>query len=768
MTTLLLLLLLPLGLLFLPRPLQKYRSWAIGSVLLGVVVLLLTYIPQILQGDFPALSFPWVPDLGIHFSLCLDGLGLAFSLLIAGMGGFIFIYAGSYMRSYNHNTRFFLFLTLFSLAMMGMVLSSNLVVLFIFWELTTVLSFLLITFFHEKEKARIAGFQSLFITVIGGLSLLAGIILLGTIPGSYQLADWISASSEIKESPLYLPGLILILIGVFTKSAQFPFHFWLPGAMQAPAPVSAYLHSATMVKAGFFLLLRLQPILGGTDYWHYIISFAGVLTMLFGAYFAVTQTDLKATLAYTTINALGVLILLVGIDTSLSIKAAILFLFVHALYKATLFMIAGYIEKKTGTRDLSVLGGLRRQMPIAFVVTLLSAFSMAGFPPMLGFIGKELIYEAKIQLPGISGIILVLGVISNILMVAVSLYLVYTIFFGKYRLEKKVAKPRTIPTMLLVPAILAVFSLVAGLIPDYLGNSILKGALHYVIPGYEDVKLALWHGFNPVLWLSMFTAFMGMAIAITMIKSTQFLVSWQNITNRIVRFQFTDVFLQGIDSFVAFVRRNDRVVNHGYHRIYLLTFFLIAAVLLWIQMLFGSDWNGIKDLTEAPFYLYGIAAVMVAATVLTMFSRSRLAAIISMGVIGYGIAFIYLFYSAVDLAITQILAETLVVVLFVLILQRMPVFAKISAKRIKNRDMIIAIAFGTVMTIMALQATDMNVTSPVSEYYLQNSLLKAYGKNVVNVILVDFRALDTLGEVVVLIIAALGVSVLLGKRGARI
>jgi multicomponent Na+:H+ antiporter subunit A len=768
MTTLLILLLLPLGLLLMPRSWHTYRAPAIGTVMLAVVVLLLTYLPRILQGDFPTLFFPWIPDLGIHVSLCVDGLGLAFSLLIAGLGGFIFIYAGTYMRSYNHNTRFFLFLTLFSLAMMGMVLSSNLILLFIFWELTTVLSFLLITFFHEKEKARLAGFQSLFITVLGGLSLLAGIILLGTIPGSYQLADWISAAPAIKESPLYLPGLILILIGVFTKSAQFPFHFWLPAAMQAPAPVSAYLHSATMVKAGFFLLLRLQPILGGTDVWHYTISFVGVLTMLFGAYFAITQTDLKATLAYTTINALGVLILLVGIDTSLSIKAAILFLFVHALYKATLFMIAGYIEKKTGTRDLRQLGGLRRQMPIAFIATLLAALSMAGFPPMLGFIGKELIYEAQIQLPGISGIILVLGVIANILMVAISLYLVYTIFFGKFKLEKQPAIPRFISPMLLVPVILSVFSLVAGLMPDYLGNSILKGALLYVIPGYEDVKLKLWHGFNPVLWLSMFTAFTGISIALIMIKNRQFLLQWQHFTQRMVRFHFADLFLNGINNFVAFVRRNDRVVNHGYHRIYLLTFFLIAAVALWVQMLFEADWNGLTNFTSAPFYLYGIAAIMVFATALTVFSKSRLAAIISMGVIGYGIAFIYLFYSAVDLAITQILAETLVVVLFVLILQRIPAFAKLSPKKLKNRDMVIAVAFGAVMTLLALQATDINMTAPISEYFVENSLTKAFGKNVVNVILVDFRALDTMGEVIVLIIAALGVFTLLSKRGTRL
>jgi len=768
MNTIWLLILLPLVVLFLPKPLKRYRAVIAGLVQFALLAYLLSWLPQIQGGDFPSMSFSWVPDLGINLDFRMDGLSLAFSILISGIGAFIFFYAGSYMRTYNHLTRFLFFLIFFSISMFGLVMSANLILLFIFWELTTVLSFFLITFFHEKEAARTAGFQSLFITIMGGLALLGGLILIGSEVGSYHIEDWIESADIIKSSQSYIPGLILILVGVFTKSAQFPFHFWLPGAMEAPAPVSAYLHSATMVKAGFFLLLRLQPVLGGTEAWHYIISSFGVLTMLFGAYFANNKTDIKAVLAYTTINALGVLILLVGIDTPASLKAAVLFLFVHALYKSTLFMTAGYIEKRTGSRDMLKIGGLRKKLPISFIIVLLAALSMAGLPPMLGFIGKELIYEAKIQLPGISGIILIIGVIANALMVSVSLHFVYNLFFGKTQSPKPVLSEWKSSLMVIIPALLAVFSLVAGIIPNYLGKNILLGALRYLNPDYGDVKLALWHGFNDVFWLSMFTVFIGTVLAFLMIKRKQFWANWRKITDRLFKFQFAELFTQGIQNTVNLIDKNDKVVNHGYHRIYLMTVFVIAAAILGLQLLFGDIRFENHSISHAPFYIYGMAGIMILAGVLTMITKQRLAAILALGVIGYGLAFIYLFYSGIDLAITQILAETVIVVFFVLILQRLPEFSQLSKKKSKLRDLIIAGVFGVIMTIIAFQASHVEYTDCVSDYYVENSYDKAFGENVVNVILVDFRALDTMGEALVLIIAALGVFILLTKRDARL
>ena len=409
----------------------KYKAIALAIVQLGFFIYFASKISIIANGEIITSEVNWIPEIGLNLSFVLNGLSLAFALLITGIGSLVFLYAGAYMKGYSNTDRFYFFLFLFSGAMLGLVLSGNLIQLFVFWELTSVLSFLLISFFHEKDSARKAAFQSFFITGFGGLILLTGIIFIGSIVHSYSYIDWIAQSDIIKESRFYLPGLILILIGAFTKSAQFPFHFWLPGAMQAPTPVSSYLHSATMVKAGFFILILLNPVLGGTIEWTYIIPLFGVVTMLVGSYFAITQTDLKGILAYTTISALGILILLVGIDTVLSIKAAILFLFIHAFYKATLFMIAGFIDKKTGTRELSKLGGLIRQMPFTFVIALLALLSMAGLPPMLGFLGKELIYEAKIQSPGIASLVLILGVTSNILMIAVSLFFLKKVFLGK-------------------------------------------------------------------------------------------------------------------------------------------------------------------------------------------------------------------------------------------------------------------------------------------------------------------------------------------------
>ena len=338
-----------LAIFLLPKWFDKRISILPGLINGGVFIYFVLSIPFISGQTQHTEVITWIPEIGLNLEFVLDGLSVIFALLISGIGSLVFIYSSKYMKGYSGTKSFYFNLILFGGAMLGLVLSGNLIQLFIFWELTSFLSFLLINFFHEKQEARRAAFQSLFITVMGGLSLLAGIILIGMDVNSYSINVWIANAETIKSGNHYLPGLILILIGVFTKSAQFPFHFWLPGAMQAPTPVSAYLHSATMVKAGVFLLARLSPALGGTFEWTHIIPLSGVITMLIGSYFAITQSSLKPILAYTTINALGILVLLIGIDTKLSIKAAILFLIIHALYKATLFIVAGMIDKKTGT-----------------------------------------------------------------------------------------------------------------------------------------------------------------------------------------------------------------------------------------------------------------------------------------------------------------------------------------------------------------------------------------------------------------------------------
>ncbi len=760
---LLIYLLIAFGIFLIPGWLKKYVGIMLAFVQAVFFVFFFSKISEVANGNSISTILYWIPQLGLNLEFSLTGLSLAFALLITGIGALVFLYAAAYMKGYEGTDKFYFYLFLFGGAMLGLVLSGNLIQLFIFWELTSFLSFLLISFFHKKETSRKAAFQSLFVTAFGGLLLLSGFVLLGSVAGSYSVADWVTDADKIKSSGLYLPGLLLILTGAFTKSAQFPFHFWLPGAMQAPTPVSAYLHSATMVKAGVFLLALLNPVLGGTMEWTYIITLVGVITMFLGAYFSITQTDLKGILAYTTISALGILVMLIGIDTKLSIKAAILFLFVHAFYKAALFMVAGMIDKKTGTRDLAKLGGLYRFMPLTFVISVLALLSMAGLPPMLGFLGKELIYEAKVQSPGIASLVLILGVGGNTLMVAVSMYFMFKVFLGKQGAYPKLPNEKGWLFMF-GPAVLALLSLLFGLSPGVLGDSMVEPAFSSIRKEMIDVELKLWHGFNDVFLLSLLTVALGMGVFIIALTKKQFLVKWRGINRRVFTIKFTDIFVQVLDGFLSFAARNTKRIQHGYHRFYILTVILFASAFLWSQVYITRNWVLDSHFSLNPFYISGLIVIIVCSTLYATLTQSRIATIIGMGVIGYGISLIYLYYSAVDLAITQILVETLIVVMFVLVLQRLPRFAVLSSRLTRLRDLMIALTFGSVMTVLAIKALHVEFSHPISDLMVQNSKVNAFGQNVVNVILVDFRALDTLGEVTVLVIAAMGVFVLLKTR----
>jgi multicomponent Na+:H+ antiporter subunit A len=756
-----------LGIFILPDWLKKQKALILSGVQIFAFIYFAVRIPEITTAEAKTIFLEWIPALGLNFEFSLDGLSMVFALLVTGIGALVFLYAKAYMKSYSGTDKFYLYLMLFSAAMLGLVLSANLIQLFIFWELTSFLSYFLISFFHEKESARKAAFQSLYITGFGGLAMLAGIVLLGSVVDSYSLSDWIDGAEAIKQSSFYLPGLLLILVGVFTKSAQFPFHFWLPGAMQAPAPVSSYLHSATMVKAGVFLLARLSPVLGGTNEWIYIISLVGVITMLAGSYFAITQTDLKGILAYTTINALGVLVLLLGINTSESIKAAMLFLFIHAFYKATLFMVAGLIEKKTGTRELSKLGGLVKYMPITFVISLLALLSMAGLPPLLGFLGKELIYEAKVQSPGIASLVLILGVTSNVFMVAVSMFFARKVFLGKPKTFEKKPNEKG-ATFLIGPGILVLLSLVLGLFPGNLGTAVIKPALGVVSSEMIDVKLKIWHGFNQVFFLSLLTIVLGLALYWAMLKKKRLLETWHKVNSVIFSIELDEVFAWVMDKFVQVAQFKTKTVQHGYHRYYILTIIVFTSLLLWFQVFVIRSWEFGIPFSLKPFYISGLAVVILGAAVTSAVSMSRIVTIISMGVAGYGISLIFMYYSAIDLAITQIIVETLTVVMFMAILQRLPRFAVLSSRRTRLRDFVIALSFGAVMTILAIKAVNVNLNPTISRFFVENSYSKAFGENVVNVILVDFRALDTLGEVTVLTIAATGVFLLLKTKNKKL
>ena len=755
--TIIILFLAAVGSLAIPSRLQYIKGWLLSLFPVGVFVYFLFQISSI--GIYGSIErhYTWMPEFGLNLHFTLNGLSLLFALLITGIGSFILIYAHEYMRSYSHTKRFYFYLLFFMGSMLGLVLSSNLLLLFIFWELTGISSFLLIGFKHHEESVRNAALQAFLVTAFGGLMMLSGFILLGTIAGTYEIPQLIEQSNHITSHPWYLAILILILGGAFSKSAQFPFHFWLPGAMQAPSPVSAFLHSATMVKAGVFLLARLNPVMGNTPEWQSIIPLFGGFTMFLGAYLALIQQDLKAILAYTTISALGTLILLIGIDTELSIQAALIFLIVHAFYKGTLFMVAGSIDKKTGTRNIDQLGNLAFKMPITTVVALLALFSMAGVPPMLGFIGKEIIYDAKMQAPQIANFVTPLGVISNIFMVWISIFIAYRVFFRKS--YNGPLKPKeTSMHFWIGPGILALAGLVLGLFPYQLGEKLIQPALMQVRAEELDIKLKLWHGFNQIFLLSLLTITGG--IGLFLLRKP--IIPLMRKTNGILfRTKFSDLFSGFIKGIMYFATKNTRIIQHGYQRFYFMVIFLAIAFLGWFQLIQTKFWNIEMTGDDLPVYVVFISLIITIATLFTVVTHSRITAIISMGVAGYGIAILYLIYSAIDLAITQMLVETLTVVIFVLVVFKLPRFAKLSSKKSKLRDGLIALSVGGFMTGVALKARFLEFKAPISKYFLENGLSKGYGSNIVNVILVDFRALDTLGEVTVLLIAALGIVALL-------
>ncbi len=746
--------------IFLPESLKKVKGYILAAVPAWLFIDFSRKIGNLSDNNSLTEVYAWMPKLGIDIFLYLDGLSLLFSLLILGIGVFVIIFSNDYMKSYSDTGKFYFFMLFFMGAMLGLVLSANLIILYLFWELTSISSFFLIGFFHKKEESRNAAIQALLVTALGGLALLTGIILLGQVAGSYDLTVILENKEQILTSPHYTTILLLFLGGILTKSAQFPFHFWLPGAMQAPSPVSAYLHSATMVKAGVFLLFRMSSILGGTDQWVSIVTLFGIVTMFTGAYLAVTRTDLKAILAFTTVSALGILTLLIGLDTQLSVKAAILFLVIHSLYKATLFMVAGALQKKTGTRNVRHLGGLFKRMPVTATAAIISLLSMSGLPPMLGFIGKELIYEAKVQLGGLGDLILILGVLSNVFLVWVSGLIAYRVFFGK---EKKGLPRKMEPSfsLLVGPVLLSLSSLILGLAPGMFGEMIVEPALIASRIEILDVKLKLWHGFNLVFFLSLTTVVTGILF---FFMSPRLIRVLRKINDRFFSYNFSDAFFRMIGNLLLFAKKNTQIIQHGYHRIYLIIIFLFSASLILYQLIRTWGWEVSANFSDMPFYVIAIATVISISAIFVMITGSRMAAIVLLGVTGYGIGLIFLIYGGIDLAITQIIVETLLLILFVLVVWKLPKFRKLSSGITRIRDLIVAVFMGAVITGVTLKADFLNLNPSISQYFIEKSWPEAFGRNVVNVILVDFRALDTLGEITVLTLAAVGVLALLKMK----
>lgn len=748
---------------FIYRLAPRRAGWIAALLPLALMLYFASLLPAVASGEALRFSYAWVPSLGINLSFRVDGLSLLFALLITGIGALVMIYAGGYLADDPNLGRMLTLLLIFMASMLGVVTSDNLIGLFVFWELTTVSSYLLIGYKHEYEKARKAALQSVLVTGIGGLALLAGLLLLGQVAGSLEISDILKQGDIIRADPLYGGILALVLLGAFTKSAQVPFHFWLPGAMEAPTPVSSYLHSATMVKAGVFLLARLNPALGGTEAWQLLLTGFGGATMVIGAFLAIQQTDLKRILAYTTVAALGTLVTLIGIGTDDALKAAMVFTLSHALYKGALFQAAGAVDHETGTRDITQLGGLRAAMPIMTIATSLAAISMAGLPPMFGFIAKEVQYKAKLEEP----ILIAAAVLANVLTVASAGLVSLRVFFGKPTETPKHAHEAPL-SMWLGPIALAVSSLAIGIFSAPIGNLLIGPATGAVIGKTKEVELLLWAGIEgaagQALALSALTIALGAA-----------LYAGRRVFGRIAAalaplgaWGPESWYQRSVDGMLATAEWQTRRLQNGYLRSYIGLIVTTVLALGGLALITGqvtiaipSDWSDVRP------YEVVIALVMLAATGFVIRTRSRLAAIIGLGFVGYSMALVFSLFSAPDLAITQFAIETLSAILFVLVVYRLPRFASLSSNVSKIRSAALAIAGGVLMTVLTLVALASPSESRLQNYMAENSMPLANGRNVVNVILVDFRGFDTMGEITVLGLAAIGIFALLKLRPAQ-
>ena len=751
------------SILLIPFGKRLKSSWSILIPLIptGLFLYYLGYVPKIADGSTFFQAISWVPSLGVDFNLRLDGLSLLFCLLITGIGTGIFFYARTYLKGHPFFDRFFGYLYLFMSAMLGLVLSDNIFLLFIFWELTSISSFFLIGFNNDQEASRKSAMTALTITGMGGFFLLAGLVLIGNVAGTYQISELIQYHDVILNHPQYPLILFLIFIGAFTKSAQFPFHFWLPGAMKAPTPVSAYLHSATMVKAGIYLLARFFPILSGTELWTYTLTGIGGFTMLYAAIHSLFRVDLKAILAYTTISALGMLVFLLGVGTKEAVIAASVFILVHALYKATLFLVTGIIDHETGTRDITKLAGLKKVLGPVAIAAVLAALSSAGLPSTFGFIGKDLIYEATLHAEKNWVLILtIIAVATNVCLVAAGFMAGIKPFFGQLPSEyEKLHLPYK--SMWIPPLILGCLGSLFGLLPGLVGDLLSKQTANSIFGADTEMHLAIWHGFNTVLILSLATLAAGTILYFAnkpSLSKLNKIEKLQGISPQRILTGYSNDIVRFADWFSNFF-------HNGYLRSYHMKIILFAeALLIYKLWQSGPIQIDFDNLTPLTIYEVAVVIILLGALIIVVATPSRLTSVVAMSVIGYCICLMYVFYSAPDLAMTQFTIDTLSTVLFVLVLYKLPSFLNLASKRERYRDSIVALGFGAILSIIALKVLYEPISTETSDFYGENAYILAKGKNVVNLILADFRGIDTMFETVVLGIAALGVYSLLKLR----
>lgn len=727
------------------------------AVLPGLLFILLAeQIPVIAQGQPVHIRLDWLPSLNLSFGLYIDGLSLLFGLIITLFGALIIIYASFYFHGARRSDRFFLLILLFMASMVGVVLAENLFTMFIFWELTSLTSFLLIGYNHEDEGSRWSALQALLITGGGGLALLVGLILISSVTGTYGLVELFNQHDVIQSHPLYASIVVLVCAGAFTKSAQFPFHFWLPGAMSAPTPVSAYLHSATMVKAGVYLLARLSPVLGGTELWMETLTIAGGLTMTIASILALPQTDLKKLLAYTTISALGLMVLLIGMGTKTALTAAVLFLLVHSLYKGTLFMVAGAIDHTVHTRDARCLRGLRALSPVLVVAAVLAALSMSGLPPFLGFTAKEIIYDAQYNFPVWGGVILAASMFANAVNVKVAIYTGIYPFFGTLP-ERFHSLRRDTSFIWVSPMVVAVLGMILFFVAGFLEHTLITPSLSALWGRPLEAVLHVEEGMETILMFSGLTLLLGL------------LLFWkrglfQAFSEKMAAygmFTLTAMFKNGFYGLLGLFGKVTRTIQHGSLNWYLVVIFSMVSFSMAIPLIYMQKVSVEISFDDFSYLQTGIALLIIAGAFLALYAKIQLFAVVSLGVVGAGVALMYTLNAAPDVAITQLVVETLTVVLFVLVLYQFPRRLEIARHANRFRDALLSIVVGILMAALTLFAYHDSSLNKISEYFIQSSYPEAHGRNIVNVILVDFRGIDTMGEITVLGIAALGIFALL-------
>ena len=748
----------------LARQLPRY-SGAILALLPAGIFLWLLRNAEAALGPGLIEQWPWSPLPGVALTFRLDGLSLLMALIISGVGALILVYAGGYMQGAASAGRLYALLLAFMASMLGLVLSDNLIALFIFWELTSVTSFLLIGWHFQEERSRAAALQALIVTAGGGLALLAGFVLIGMVSGTWEISALAAQASSLQGSELYLPILLLLWLGAASKSAQFPFHFWLPGAMAAPTPVSAYLHSATMVKAGVYLLARLSPALAGTNEWSLIFMATGLVTLLLGGYLSLKQDDMKRMLAWSTVSSLGLLVTLLGLGTKLAIEAATLYLLAHALYKGALFMVAGAIDHATGTRDLRRLRGLAGAMPTSALAATVAALSMAGLPLLVGFVAKETIYEASLLSGAGAGLLTMLLLAGNVAFVYVAQQMTLRPFRGETLRYEHFHAPGV--GLWAGPLLLAGLGLALGLLPD-VAAELASGAATAIYGAPVALHLFLLPGsINTVVLLSALTLVAGILLYRRRVTLEPWL-AWLDAGPRLGPEQGFRRMLE------ALPRQAERITawqQNGRLRSYVLTIviaWLLLLALTWaVRGGLALPADLLVRLADMRFHEIILVLVILLGLASAMWASSLLVLIISLGVVGFGTAIVFILFGAPDLAMTQFSIETLGVILFVLVLYRLPGMALLSSRRVLLRDGVVAGLAGAAMTLMILVITDAPLVSPLKAWFASVSEPLGHGHNVVNVILVDFRGFDTLGEITVLGIAAIGIFALLKLRPER-